>query len=53
MDNGRGQALLGRSETKLQHLAAFSGGETATPVTGFTIHDNVMVSVIPLADLFQ
>jgi hypothetical protein len=53
MGNGRGQALLGRSETKLQHLAAFSGWGMATPVTGFTIHDNVMAFVIPLADLFQ
>jgi hypothetical protein len=43
----------GHSETKLQHLAAFSGGRGAFAVTGLTIHDNVMRKAIPAAGLLQ
>jgi hypothetical protein len=49
---GAGQGV-GLSGTKLQHLAAFSGGEGALAVTGLTIHDNVIRPVIPVADFLQ
>jgi hypothetical protein len=43
----------GPSETKLQHLAAFSDGRRALAVTSLTIHDNVMRVAIPATGLLQ
>jgi hypothetical protein len=51
--SGKRVVMAGPSETKLQHLAAFSGGRRALAVTGLTIHDNVMRDSIPAAGLLQ
>jgi hypothetical protein len=45
--------VLGLSGANVQHPAAISRGRRTTSVTGFTIHDNVILFMIPAADFLQ